>query len=221
MDDHRERRRTMSNVLEEIQKDLYSGKLDGVKKAVKKALEEGLSAQEILEKGLLAGMDKVGKDFKAGDLFIPEVLMCAKAMHAGLDVLKPLLVGLGTALLGKIVIGTVAGDLHDIGKNLVRMMLEGAGFEIIDLGVSVSPEKFVEAVRAHGAKLMGMSALLTTTMPAMKLTIEGLKKAGIRDNVKVLVGGAPVTASFAESIGADAYAPDAASAVDVARELIT
>jgi len=210
----------MSNVLEEIQKDLYSGKLDGVKKGVKKALEEGMSAQEVLAKGLLAGMDKVGKDFKAGDLFIPEVLMCAKAMHGGLDILKPLLVGLGTSLLGKVVIGTVAGDLHDIGKNLVRMMLEGAGFEIIDLGVSVSPEKFVEAVKANGAKLMGMSALLTTTMPSMKLTIEGLKKAGIRENVKVLVGGAPVTASFAESIGADAYAPDAASAVDVARELI-
>jgi len=210
----------MSNVLEEIQKDLYSGKLDGVKKGVKKALQEGLSAQEVLTKGLLAGMDKVGKDFKAGDLFIPEVLMCSKAMHAGLDILKPLLAGLGTSLLGKIVIGTVAGDLHDIGKNLVSMMLEGAGFEIIDLGVSISPEKFIEAVRANGAKLMGMSALLTTTMPAMKLTIEALKKAGIRENVKVLVGGAPVTASFAESIGADAYAPDAASAVDVARELI-
>jgi 5-methyltetrahydrofolate--homocysteine methyltransferase len=211
----------MSNVLEEIQKDLYGGKLDGVKKGVKKALEEGLSAQEVLAKGLLTGMDKVGKDFKAGDLFIPEVLMCAKAMHGGLDILKPLLVGSGMALLGKVVIGTVAGDLHDIGKNLVRMMLEGAGFEIIDLGVSVSPEKFIEAVRVNGAKLIGMSALLTTTMPAMKLTIEGLKKAGIRENVKVLVGGAPVTASFAESIGADAYAPDAASAVDVARELIT
>jgi 5-methyltetrahydrofolate--homocysteine methyltransferase len=210
----------MSNVLEEIQKDLYSGKLEGVKKGVKKALQEGLSAQEVLEKGLLAGMDKVGKDFKAGDLFIPEVLMCAKAMHAGLDILKPLLVGSGTALQGKVVIGTVAGDLHDIGKNLVRMMLEGAGFEIIDLGVSVSPEKFIEAARANRAQLIGMSALLTTTMPAMKLTIEGLKKAGIREDVKVLVGGAPVTASFAESIGADAYAPDAASAVDVARELI-
>lgn len=211
----------MSNVLEAIQKDLYSGKLDGVKKGVKKALEEGLSAQEVLAKGLLAGMDKVGKDFKAGDLFIPEVLMCAKAMHAGLDILKPLLVGSGTELQGKVVIGTVAGDLHDIGKNLVRMMLEGAGFEIIDLGVSVSPEKFIEAVKANRAQLIGMSALLTTTMPAMKLTIEGLKKAGIRENVKVLVGGAPVTASFAESIGADAYAPDAASAVDMARELIT
>jgi 5-methyltetrahydrofolate--homocysteine methyltransferase len=210
----------MSNVLEEIQKDLYSGKLDGVKKNVKKALQEGLSAPEVLAKGLLAGMDKVGKDFKAGDLFIPEVLMCAKAMHAGLDILKPLLVGSGMALHGKVVIGTVAGDLHDIGKNLVRMMLEGGGFEVIDLGVSVSPEKFIEAVKANGAKLIGMSALLTTTMPAMKLTIEGLKKAGIRESVKVLVGGAPVTASFAESIEADAYAPDAASAVDMARELI-
>jgi len=210
----------MSKVLEEMQKDLYSGKMDGVKKGIRKALEEGLSAQEVLTKGLLAGMDKVGKDFKAGDLFIPEVLMCSKAMHAGLDVLKPLLADFGTSLLGKIVIGTVAGDLHDIGKNLVSMMLEGAGFEIIDLGVSISPEKFIEAVRTNGAKLMGMSALLTTTMPAMKLTIEALKKAGIRENVKVLVGGAPVTASFAESIGADAYAPDAASAVDVARELV-
>jgi 5-methyltetrahydrofolate--homocysteine methyltransferase len=211
----------MSNVLEAIQKDLYSGKLDGVKKNVKKALEEGLSAHDVLAKGLLEGMDKVGKDFKAGDLFIPEVLMCAKAMHAGLDILKPLLIGSGTAFQGKVVIGTVAGDLHDIGKNLVKMMLEGAGFEIIDLGVSVSPEKFIEAVKANGANLIGMSALLTTTMPAMKLTIEGLEKAGIRENVKVLVGGAPVTASFAESIGADAYAPDAASAVDVARELIS
>ena len=210
----------MSNVLEEIQKDLYSGKLDGVKKGVKKALEQGMSAKEVLAKGLLAGMDKIGKDFKAGNLFIPEVLMCAKAMHGGLDILKPLLGGAGAAMQGKIVIGTVAGDLHDIGKNLVKMMLEGGGFEVIDLGVSVPPEKFIEAVRANGAKLMGMSALLTTTMPAMKLTIESLKKAGMRENVKVLVGGAPVTRAFAESIGADGYAPDAASAVDMARELI-
>ena len=144
----------MSNVLEEIQKDLYIGKLDCVKKGVKKALEQGMSAQEVLAKGLLAGMDKIGKDFKAGDLFIPEVLMCAKAMHGGLDILKPLLGGSGAALHGKIVIGTVAWDLHDIGKNLVKMMLEVAGFEIIDLGVSVPPEKFIEAVKANGAKLM-------------------------------------------------------------------
>jgi len=165
-------------------------------------------------------MEKVGKDFKAGDLFIPEVLMCAKTMHAGLDVLRPLLVGSEATLLGKIVIGTVAGDLHDIGKNLVRMMMEGAGFEVIDLGVSVPPEKFVETAISKGAQLIGMSALLTTTMPSMKTTIEALAKAGLRDRVKVLVGGAPVTASFAESIGADAYAPDAVSAVDMARELI-
>jgi len=210
----------MSNILEQMQKDLYSGKVEEVKKEVKKALDEGLSAQEILNQGLLKGMERAGKDFKAGDLFIPEVLICAKAMHAGLDVLRPLLVGSEATLLGKIVIGTVAGDLHDIGKNLVRMMMEGAGFEVIDLGVSVPPEKFVETAISKGAQLIGMSALLTTTMPSMKTTIEALAKAGLRDRVKVLVGGAPVTASFAESIGADGYAPDAVSAVDMARELI-
>ena len=210
----------MSNILEQMQKDLYSGKVEEVKKEVKKALDEGLSAQEILNQGLLKGMERAGKDFKAGDLFIPEVLICAKAMHAGLDLLRPLLVGSEATLLGKIVIGTVAGDLHDIGKNLVSMMLVGAGFEVIDLGVSVPPEKFVETAISKGAQLIGMSALLTTTMPSMKTTIEALAKAGLRDRVKVLVGGAPVTASFAESIGADGYAPDAVSAVDMARELI-
>jgi 5-methyltetrahydrofolate--homocysteine methyltransferase len=210
----------MPDILEQMQKDLYSGKAEEVKKEVKKALDEGRSAQEILNQGLLKGMEKVGKDFKAADLFIPEVLMCAKAMHAGLDVLRALLVGSEATLLGKIVIGTVAGDLHDIGKNLVRMMMEGAGFEVIDLGVSVPPEKFVETAISKGAQLIGMSALLTTTMPSMKTTIEALAKAGLRDRIKVLVGGAPVTASFAESIGADAYAPDAVSAVDMARELI-
>jgi 5-methyltetrahydrofolate--homocysteine methyltransferase len=210
----------MPDILEQMQKDLYSGKAEEVKKEVKKALDEGLSAHEILNQGLLKGMEKVGKDFKAGDLFIPEVLMCAKAMHAGLDVLRALFVGSEATLLGKIVIGTVAGDLHDIGKNLVRMMMEGAGFEVIDLGVSVPPEKFVETAISKGAQLIGMSALLTTTMPSMKTTIEALAKAGLRDRVKVLVGGAPVTANFANSIGADAYAPDAVSAVDMARELI-
>jgi 5-methyltetrahydrofolate--homocysteine methyltransferase len=179
-----------------------------------------MSAQEILNDGLIAGMDEVGKDFRAGDLFIPEVLMSAKAMHAGMAVLRPLLAESGALSPAKIVIGTVTGDLHDIGKNLVGMMLEGAGFEIIDLGTDVSPEKFVEAVRAEGADLVGMSALLTTTMPSMKATIEALTEAGLRDRVKVIVGGAPVTASFAEEIGADAYAPDAASAVDTARSLV-
>ena len=210
----------MSNILEQMQKDLYDGKADEVGTATQKALDEGMSAQEILSDGLIGGMDEVGKDFKAGDLFIPEVLMSAKAMHAGMAVLRPLLAESGALSLAKIVIGTVVGDLHDIGKNLVGMMLEGAGFEIIDLGTGVSPEKFVEAVRAEGADLVGMSALLTTTMPSMKATIEALTEAGLRDSVKVIVGGAPVTAGFAEDIGADAYAPDAASAVDTARSLM-
>ena len=210
----------MSNILEQMQKDLYDGKADEVGTATQKALDEGMSAQEILSDGLTSGMDEVGKDFKAGDLFIPEVLMSAKAMHAGMAVLRPLLAESGALSLAKMVIGTVVGDLHDIGKNLVGMMLEGAGFEIIDLGTDVSPEKFVEAVRAEGADLVGMSALLTTTMPSMKATIEALTEAGLRDRVKVIVGGAPVTASFAEGIGADAYAPDAASAVDTARSLV-
>jgi len=210
----------MSSILEQMQQDLYDGNMDEVKAATQKALDEGMQPQEILSGGLIAGMDEVGKDFKAGDLFIPEVLMSAKAMHAGLDVLRPLLAESGAPALAKIVIGTVAGDLHDIGKNLVGMMLEGAGFEIIDMGTDVSPEKFVEAVRAADAKLLGMSSLLTTTMPAMKTTIEALTKAGLRDQVKVIVGGAPVTAGFAKDIGADAYAPDAASAVDTARDLV-
>ena len=167
-------------------------------------------------------MDRVGCDFKAGDLYIPEVLMCANAMHAGLGVLRPLLAesrGGGQSLLGKIVIGTVHGDMHDIGKNLVSMMLEGAGFEVIDLGIDVAPDKFIEAVRAQQPKIVGMAAMLTTTMPVMKTVIEALKEAGLRDKVKVIVGGAPVTSAFAKQIGADAYAPDAATAIDVTRGL--
>ena len=209
----------MSKLLEQMQKDLYQGNVDEVKAATEKALAEGMPASDILNDGLIAGMDEVGVDFKAGDLFIPEVLIAAKAMHAGLDVLRPLLAELGVATRGKIVIGTVAGDLHDIGKNLVAMMIEGAGFEIVDLGTGVTPENFVKAVRDEGAGLLGMSALLTTTMPAMQTTIEALVEAGLRDKVKVLVGGAPVTADFAKKIGADAYAADAASAVDTARDL--
>jgi len=209
----------MSKLLEQMQKDLYQGNVDEVKAATEKALAEGMPASDILNDGLIAGMDEVGVDFKAGDLFIPEVLIAAKAMHAGLDVLRPLLAELGVATRGKIVIGTVAGDLHDIGKNLVAMMIEGAGFEIVDLGTGVTPENFVKAVRDEGAGLLGMSALLTTTMPAMQTTIEALVEAGLRDKVKVIVGGAPVTADFAKKIGADAYAADAASAVDTARDL--
>jgi 5-methyltetrahydrofolate--homocysteine methyltransferase len=213
----------MSNVIEQMQKDLYEGNADAVKAGVEKALAEGMSAQEILDKGLIGGMDVVGRDFKCGDLYIPEVLLCARAMHTGLDVLKPLLAeshgGTGRASLGKLVIGTVQGDMHDIGKNLVSMMLEGAGFEVTDLGIDTPPAEFVETVRAQQPKILGMAAMLTTTMPVMKTVIEALAEAGLRDKVKVLVGGAPVTSAFAKQIGADAYAPDAATAVDVARGL--
>ena len=211
----------MSN-LQQMHKDLYEGNADAVKAGVQTALAEGMSAQDILNNGLLAGMDRVGCDFKAGDLYIPEVLMCANAMHAGLGVLRPLLAesrGGGQSLLGKIVIGTVHGDMHDIGKNLVSMMLEGAGFEVIDLGIDVAPDKFIQAVRAQQPKIIGMAAMLTTTMPVMKTVIEALKEAGLRGKVKVLVGGAPVTSAFAKQIGADAYAPDVATAIDVARGL--
>jgi 5-methyltetrahydrofolate--homocysteine methyltransferase len=210
----------MSEIITNLKEDLYNGKVDEVAAATQKALNEGISAGEILNQGLIAGMDIVGRDFKAGVLFIPEVILCARAMHAGLDVLRPLLIETGNASLGKVVIGTVAGDLHDIGKNLVSMMLEGAGFEIIDLGTDVQPEEFVEIARAESADLVGMSALLTTTMLSMKSTIDALGEAGLRDSVRVLVGGAPVTAKFAEQIGADAYAADAAAAVDTARSLI-
>ncbi|MES0361728.1 MAG: corrinoid protein [Anaerolineales bacterium] len=210
----------MSEIMINLKEDLYDGKVDEVAAATQQALDEGISAGEILNQGLIAGMDVVGVDFKSGELFIPEVILCARAMHAGLEVLRPLLIETGIASLGKVVIGTVAGDMHDIGKNLVSMMLEGAGFEIIDLGTDVQPEQFVEIVRAEGADLVGMSALLTTTMLSMKSTIDALSEAGLRDSVRILVGGAPVTANFAEQIGADAYAADAGAAVDTARSLI-
>jgi 5-methyltetrahydrofolate--homocysteine methyltransferase len=210
----------MSEIITNLKEDLYNGKVDEVAAATQKALDEGISAGEILNQGLIAGMDVVGRDFKSGELFIPEVILCARAMHGGLEVIQPLLIETGNASLGKVVIGTVAGDLHDIGKNLVSMMLKGAGFEVIDLGTDVQPEEFVEIARAEGANLVGMSALLTTTMLSMKSTIDALSEAGLRDSVRVLVGGAPVTANFAEQIGADAYAADAGTAVDTARSLI-
>ncbi|MEA3439097.1 MAG: corrinoid protein [Chloroflexota bacterium] len=211
----------MPNLLKQMQTDLYDGDMEAVEAATRKAIDDGMSPKEILDDGLIAGMDVVGRDFKTGDLFIPEVLLCARAMHAGLDVLRPLLSESGVPAQGKLVIGTVAGDLHDIGKNLVSMMFQGAGFEVIDLGTDVSPEKFVETVRAENADLVGMSALLTTTMPSMKATIEALIQAGLRDKVRVLIGGAPVTAKYAEDIGADSFAPDAGAAVEVARELFS
>ena len=176
-----------------------------------------MSANEVLQGALIAGMDEVGRDFKAGDLFVPEVLIAARAIHAGMGILRPLLGEGGAPSVGKYVIGTVKGDLHDIGKNLVKMMLEGAGFETVDLGTDVSPQGFVDAVREHRPSLIGMSALLTTTMTQMKATIDAIQEAGLRDQVKVMIGGAPVTAVYAQQIGADAYATDAATAVDIAR----
>ena len=210
----------MADILQKIASNLYEGDDGAVAELVQEALDQGLAPPDILSGGLIAGMDEVGKDFKAGELFVPEVLIAARAMHAGMGVLRPLLAESDVPSAGKFVIGTVEGDLHDIGKNLVRMMIEGAGFETVDLGTDVKPDAFVEAVREHQPALVGMSALLTTTMVNMKGTIEALEEAGLRDSVKVMIGGAPVTAAFAEEIGADAYAPDAASAVDVARGFV-
>ena len=210
----------MSKILQKIASNLYKGDREAVAELAQEALDQGLSPGEILADGLMAGMDRVGRDFKAGDLYVPEVLLAARAMHAGMDVLKPLLSEAEVPSAGKIVIGTVKGDLHDIGKNLVVMMMEGAGFEIVDLGTGVPPEQFVEAVEGEKPDLLGMSALLTTTMPMMRTTIEALEQAGLRDRVKVIVGGAPVTQTWADEIGADGFGSDAASAVDVARSLM-
>ena len=209
-----------TNILEQIASNLYNGEDEVVADLVQQGLDQEVSPAELLNGGLIAGMDEVGRDFKAGDLYVPEVLIAARAMRAGMSILRPLLAEGDVPSAGKYIVGTVRGDLHDIGKNLVKMMLEGAGFETIDLGTDVSPDEFVAAVREHQPQIVGMSALLTTTMPGMKATIEGLEEAGLRDTVKIMVGGAPLTAAFAEQIGADAYAPDAATAVDVARSLV-
>ncbi|MBN1815107.1 MAG: corrinoid protein [Anaerolineae bacterium] len=210
----------MSDTLSQIAEKLYDGKNTEVAELTQKALDEGLTAAEVLNGGLVVGMDRVGVDFKNGDLFVPEVLIAARAMHAGMDILRPLLAESDVPSAGKVIVGTVAGDLHDIGKNLVVMMLEGGGFEVVDVGIDAAPQKFVEAVKTEQPDLMGMSALLTTTMPSMQKTIDALVEAGVRDSVKVMIGGAPVTQGYADEIGADGYAPDAASAVDLARSLM-
>ena len=209
----------MSSVLQIIASKLYNGENEKIGELVQQALDQSIAAKKILNDALIAGMDEVGKNFKSGDLFLPEVLLAARAMYAGMDVLQPLLAESDISVAGKYVIGTVKGDLHDIGKNLVKMMLDGAGFETIDLGTDVQPETFVETVRKHQPKIIGMSALLTTTMVQMKTVIEALVEAELRDSVKIMVGGAPITPAFAEQIGADAYAPDAGTAVDIARSL--
>ena len=210
----------MSAIIEEINAAMQKGKAKQVKQLIPQALEEGIPAQEILEKGLLDAMSVVGEKFKNNEGFVPEVLVAARAMNAGTALLKPYLSTDAGESKGKACIGTVEGDLHDIGKNLVRMMLEGKGLDVIDLGVDVSAEKFLEAVQNEGCQLVCCSALLTTTMPNMAKVVDALKAAGVRDSVKVMVGGAPVTPEFAESIGADAYTPDAASAANKAVELL-
>ncbi len=184
----------------------------------KQAIAEKMPAGDILKNGLIAGMDVVGVRFKANEVYIPEVLIAARAMKMAMQVLEPELIKAGVKPVGKFLIGTVQGDLHDIGKNLVAMMMKGAGFEVIDLGVDVASEKFVEKVKATGAQLVGMSTLLTTTMPKMEKTLNDIKSAGLK--IKVMIGGAPVTQNYADKIGADGYAADAASAVDVAKRLI-
>ncbi|MBN2455526.1 MAG: corrinoid protein [Sedimentisphaerales bacterium] len=182
------------------------------------ALEEGIAAKKVLDEGLIAGMDVVGARFKKNEIYIPEVLIAARAMKSAVELLEPELAKEGVEPVGRFLIGTVQGDLHDIGKNLVAMMLKGAGFDVIDLGVDVPPEQFVEKARASNVKLVGMSTLLTTTMPSMEKTIKALKEAGV--TAKVLIGGAPVTQSYADKIGASGYSPDAASAVDLAKSMI-
>ncbi len=206
--------------LQGIAEGVINGKRDDVAKLVQAAVDEGVGADTIINEGLIAGMSVVGDRFKKNEFYVPEVLIAARAMHAGMDIIKPLLAESGVQPKGVIAIGTVKGDLHDIGKNLVAMMLEGGGYEVIDLGVDVAPEGFVAAVKEKGAQVVALSALLTTTMPSMKDTIEALKEAGVRDATKVIIGGAPVTQNYADEIGADGYSPDAASAVDKAGELL-
>jgi 5-methyltetrahydrofolate--homocysteine methyltransferase len=198
---------------------LYEGRAPQISEMAEQALSEGRSAQEVLQEGLIAGMSVVGEDFKHNRVYVPQVLIAARAMKAGMAVLKPLLTaGGGAKSLGTVIMGTVKGDLHDIGKNLVGMMAEGAGFTIVDLGVDQSAEKFVAAVREHNAGIVGMSALLTTTMPYMRVVIDTLKQEGL-EHVRVCVGGAPVSLTFAEEIGADGYGPDATRAVELFKEL--
>jgi len=192
----------------------------GAEKLTQQALDEGTAPGVILKEGLIAGMDVVGKKFKNNEFYVPEVLIAARAMKRAMAILKPKLAESGVKPVSKIAIGTVKGDLHDIGKNLVAMMMEGAGFEVVDMGIDCAPDKFVDTVKNQKVDVVAMSALLTTTMTGMKTTIEALKAAGVRGQVKTMIGGAPITQSYADEIGADGYAPDAASAVDKAKELL-
>jgi methylmalonyl-CoA mutase cobalamin-binding domain/chain len=207
-------------LVEQMHDDLYDGLADEIREGVNILLERKWTPYDVLTKALVEGMRIVGIDFRDGILFVPEVLMSANAMKAGMGILRPLLAETGAPKIGKMVIGTVKGDIHDIGKNLVSMMMEGAGFEVIDLGINNSVEKYLEAIEKHQPEILGMSALLTTTMPYMKVVIDTLREKGIRSDYIVLVGGAPLNEAFAEAIGADAYCRDAAIAVETAKALI-
>ena len=204
----------------QMQDDLYDGIKEEIPQQVREALSRGQTPQEILDEGLVAGMDIVGVDFRDGILFVPEVLMSANAMKAGMEILRPLLTETGAERIGTMVVGTVKGDIHDIGKNLVAMMMEGAGFEVINLGINVDTEKFLNAIKEHQPDILGMSALLTTTMPYMKVVVDALGEEGIRDDIYVMVGGAPVTENFAREVGADAYGRDAAVSVQIAKSFM-
>ena len=203
-------------IFEEISNFLQRGRAPKVKELVQQAIDEGCEPKQILEEGLLSAMSIVGEKFKKNEVFVPEVLVAARAMNAGVEVLRPYLVATGVTTKGTVVIGTVKGDLHDIGKNLVKMMLEGKGLEVIDLGVDVAAETFVEKAKEHNAQIICCSALLTTTMMEMKNVVDVAEREGIRENVKIMIGGAPITQDFCESIGADYYTPDAASAGEIA-----
>ena len=210
----------MVSVLENLKENVIAGDESKVMEYTQKALDEGVDLEKILNDGFIPAMDVVGRKFQANEIYVPEMLISAKAMKAGMKILEPLLTKAGIEPIGKVVIGTVKGDLHDIGKNLVAMMLEGAGFEVIDAGVDVSAQKFVDLIRENNANILGLSALLTTTMVEMKNVIDTFEENGLRDSVKIIVGGAPVNADYAKEIGADGYSHDAASTADLAKELI-
>jgi len=211
----------MSELFSELSKAIIEGNLDVIVELTQDALDDGLSAKDILDKGLMPGMDHVGVEFKAGNMFVPEVLRSARAMQSSMGLIKPLLAETGASMTGKVLLGTVKGDLHDIGKNLVGMMCEGAGFEVNDLGKDIEPQAFVDAVKEYEPDILGMSALLTTTMRAMEHTVKAMEEAGVRDKVKIMIGGAPVTQAFSDQIGADGYASNAASASELAKKLMS
>jgi 5-methyltetrahydrofolate--homocysteine methyltransferase len=210
----------MEGILTEIYTSVIDGDLASTRKNVQAAIDQGVDPAAILNQGMIAAMSEVGKRFEEGEYFVPEMLVSARAMQGGLSLLQPLLKQADIKSQGKVIIGTVKGDLHDIGKNLVAMMLEGAGFEVVDLGTDVSADRFVEAAQTNQPDLVAMSALLTTTMPQMEATIKALNTAGLRQNVRVMIGGAPVTDAYARQIGADGYAPDASRAVNLAKSLV-